>query len=63
VKHAKGFSAGVVGEASNPNAFGVLGTNTEGVAVSGNMNSGAGWGVIGNNFGQDSDDAESLLPV
>lgn len=54
VKRTKGFSAGVVGEASNANAFGVLGTNTEGVAVSGNMNSGGGWGVIGNNFGQDS---------
>src|SRR5215472_7993445 len=49
VKRTKGLAAGVVGEAANPNAFGVLGTNTDGVAVSGNMNSGEGWGVVGNN--------------
>lgn len=40
-----GFGAGVAGEASNPDGFGVLGINTIGVAVSGNMNSGAGWAL------------------
>jgi hypothetical protein len=49
-----GFGAGVAGEASNPDGFGVLGTNTVGVAVTGWMNSGAGWGIVGNNFGLDS---------
>jgi hypothetical protein len=51
---ASGFGAGVAGEASNPDGFGVLGINTVGVAVSGNMNSGAGWGIVGNNFGLDA---------
>ena len=40
---ASGFGAGVVGEATNPDGFGVLGINNKGVAVSGWMNSGAGW--------------------
>jgi len=49
-----GFGAGVLGETMNPDGFGVLGTNNNGVAVSGWMNSGAGWGIVGNNFGLDT---------
>jgi hypothetical protein len=49
-----GFGGGVLGETSNPDGFGVLGTNNTGVAVSGWMNSGAGWGIVGNNFSLDA---------
>jgi hypothetical protein len=51
---SSGFGAGVVGETTNADGFGVLGINNNGVAVSGWMNSGAGWGIVGNNFGQDT---------
>jgi hypothetical protein len=48
-----GFGAGVVGETSSPEGFGVLGISPSGVAVSGWMNSGSGFAVFGNNFGLD----------
>jgi hypothetical protein len=49
-----GFGAGVVGETSSPQGFGVLGISPSGVAVSGWMNSGSGFAVFGNNFGLDN---------
>ena len=49
-----GFVAGVVGETTSPEGFGVLGTNNTGVGVSGWVNSGAGFGVVGNNFSLDA---------
>jgi len=49
-----GFGAGVVGEATTPDGFGVLGINNNGVAVSGWMTNGGGWAVFGNNFSLDA---------
>lgn len=48
-----GFGAGVVGETTNPEGFGVLGISSNGVAMSG-WQTGAGYAVIGNNFSLDA---------